>query len=347
MVPDDTRPSAPPPPEGSARPIAPSTTRGRRATGAGTRPMTPQPRAERFRPEDPAREAPAVVALGGGHGLAIALHAARRYARSVTAVVSVADDGGSSGRLRRDLGVPAPGDLRRCLVALAADDNVWKEAFEHRFGGGELGGHALGNLIIVGLAETLGDFTAALDEAGCLLDAVGRVLPATADPVILKADVEGEAVEGQVAVSNSPGRIRRVELVPDDAPACADAVTAIELADQVVLAPGSLYTSLLPVLCVNDLRAAVTGARGRVVQIANLRPQIPETAGLDATDHLLAVLEHGARVDALVYQQAGSLAADETRIRGWGVEPVAADVCRADGLVHDPDRLAKALEALL
>jgi uncharacterized cofD-like protein len=293
------------------------------------------------------RKEPAVVALGGGHGLSVVLRAAREYAGTITGIVSVADDGGSSGRLRRDFGVPAPGDLRRCLVALAGSDTVWRDAFEHRFGGGELGGHALGNLVIVGLTETLGDFTAALEEAGRLLDAVGRVFPATTDPVVLKADVEGEAVEGQVAVQNSAGRKRRVEVVPSDAVAPRDAVAAIASADQVVLAPGSLYTSLLPVLCVRDLRSAVAEAPGRVVQVSNLRPQPPETTGLDATDHLLAVREHGARVDTFLYQQNGALSADDRVIQGWGVEPVPADVARADGLVHDPGRLAAALEALL
>jgi uncharacterized cofD-like protein len=290
---------------------------------------------------------PAVVALGGGHGLSVVLGAARRYAGTITGVVSVADDGGSSGRLRRDFGVPAPGDLRRCLVALAGSDTVWRDAFEHRFGGGELGGHALGNLVIVGLTETLGDFTAALQEAGRLLDAVGRVLPATTDPVVLKADVEGEAVEGQVAVQNSAGRIRRVELVPSDAAAPPEAMAAIASADQVILAPGSLYTSLLPVLCVRDLRAAVGAALGRVIQVSNLRPQQPETAGLDATDHLRAVEEHRARVDVFLYQQDGALAADDVLIRGWGVEPVPADVARDDGLLHDPGKLATTLQALL
>ena len=292
------------------------------------------------------RAGPAVVALGGGHGLAVALQAARRYAGTLTAVVSVADDGGSSGRLRRDLGVPAPGDLRKCLVALAGRESVWRDAFEHRFGVGDLGGHALGNLVIVGLAETLGDFTAALDEAGRLLDAVGRVLPATTDPVVLKADVDGGAIEGQVAVASTSHRIRRVGLVPDDAEASPLAIAAIEHADQVLLAPGSLYTSLLPVLAVAQLRDAVGAASARVVHVANLRAEPPETAGLDATDHLRTVLEHGARVDAFLYQ-AGGLAADEDAIRAWGIEPLAADVARGDGLVHDPARLATALQALL
>ena len=137
---------------------------------------------------------PKVVALGGGHGLAMTLRGVRGYAGQLTAVASVADDGGSTGRLRRDFGVPAPGDLRKCLVALAGDAEVWPDAFEHRFSAGDLEGHALGNLMIVGLTETLGDFCRALDEAGRLLHAVGRVLPATTDAVVLKADIEGEDV---------------------------------------------------------------------------------------------------------------------------------------------------------
>ncbi len=323
------------------------TIRTRRPAGAGTRPGGPQPKAELDLPSGPVPDGPDVVALGGGHGLAVVLRAARQYAGSITAVVTVADDGGSSGRLRRDFGGLAPGDLRKCLVALAGDETVWREAFEQRFTGGDLDGHALGNLIIVGLAEALGDYTKALEEAGRLVHAVGRVLPATTDAVVLKADVDGEPVEGQVAVANSRGRIRRVELVPSDAAACPGAVSAVELADQVVLAPGSLFTSLVPVLCVAGLRAALASARGRVVQVANLRPQLPETEGLDATDHLRVALEHGGRVDAFVYERDGVLVADEPVIRALGVEPVAAEVARADGLAHDPPRLAAALRALL
>ena len=309
---------------------------------------------------------PAVVALGGGHGLAVVLRAVRRYTASITAVVSVADDGGSSGRLRRDLGVLPPGDIRRCLVALASDDSLWAGAFEHRFAEGELEGHALGNLVLVGLADALGSFPAALKEAGRLLRTVGRVVPATTEPVVLKAELGGSVspgrsdsgmpdsrmpdsgtqVEGQVAVAASRG-IRRVALVPEDPPAPAEALSAIAGADQVVLAPGSLYTSLLPVLCVPTLRDAIATTPARVVQVANLRPQVPETAGLDATDHLRAVLDHGARVDVFLYQEGGTLAVDVEVIRSWGVEPVAAAIAAADEVAHDPERLAKALHALL
>jgi uncharacterized cofD-like protein len=294
---------------------------------------------------------PAVVALGGGHGLATALTSARRYAGSVTAVVSVADDGGSSGRLRKVHDVPAPGDLRKCLVALAASDSMWREAFEHRFRGGDLDGHALGNLIIVGLTQVLGDFGRALDEACRMLDCAGRVLPATTDPVVLTADAgEGSdpgRVEGQVAVSNSMDRIRRVHIVPADAKPHPDVLSAIEMADQVILAPGSLFTSLAPVLCVPAIREALAGTRGRIVHVCNLHPQVPETLGLDATDHLRAVLDHGARVDAFLYQLGGELAADEIAIGDLGVEPVAADMAGPGGHVHDPAALAKALEGLL
>jgi len=175
---------------------------------------------------------PRVVALGGGHGLAAALRATRRYAGELTAVVSVADDGGSSGRLRRDLGGLPPGDLRKCLVALADPDNEWAHAFEYRFPAGDLEGHPLGNLILAGLSETLGDPVAALDEAARLLGATGTVRPATTEPVVLKAEVDGGSVEGQVAVMTADERIRRVEVVPHDAPAHPDALAALARVDE-------------------------------------------------------------------------------------------------------------------
>jgi uncharacterized cofD-like protein len=293
------------------------------------------------------RDRPRVVALGGGHGLAAALRAARRYAGELTAVVSVADDGGSSGRLRRDLDVLPPGDLRTCLVALAAPDNLWARAFDHRFTAGELAGHPLGNLILAGLDKTLDDPVAAIDEAARLLGTTARVRPATAEPVVLKAEVDGGSVEGQVAVMTADQRIRRVELVPRDAPAHPDALDALARADQVILAPGSLYTSLLPVLCVLGIAEAVTTTPGVVVQVCNLRPQPPETTGLDAADHLRAVLDHGARVDVFLSERGGALPVDEDRIRGWAVHPVAGAVAGRSGLVHDPAKLASALADLL
>src|SRR3954471_20387881 len=164
-----------------------------------------------------------VVAIGGGHGLATTLRAVRNYAADITAVVSVADDGGSTGRLRRGLGALGVGDLRKCLVALASDradgdEQSWARTFEHRFGAGELDGHALGNLVLVGLADVTGDWESALGIAGRALGTVGRVLPATSGPVVIKATLDDGTVEGQVAVQNTHGRIHRIELVPPDAP---------------------------------------------------------------------------------------------------------------------------------
>jgi uncharacterized cofD-like protein len=292
--------------------------------------------------------APDVIALGGGHGLSVALHALREYAGAITAVVSVADDGGSSGRLRRDLDVPAPGDLRRCLVALASGDGPWPDAFEHRFGAGELAGHALGNLVLVGLCETLGDLTAALDEAGHLLGAVGRVLPATLDAVSLTAEVGGRRVTGQVAIAEAGrhARIRDVRVQPGDARASEPALQAIEHASQVLLGPGSLFTSTVAVLAVREIRSAIAQAPGVVVQVANLATE-NETAGLDGTDHLAAVCDHGGRVDVFVYDPERGLEVDEARVRDLGAVPCPAPIARPDGRGHDPAQLAKALSALL
>ena len=289
-----------------------------------------------------------VTALGGGHGLSVTLRAVRRYAQSVAAVVSVADDGGSSGRLRRDLGVAAPGDLRKSLVALAGSDGPWAAAFEHRFTSGELEGHALGNLLLVGLAESLGDLDRALEEAGRLLGAVGRVIPATVDAVTLEADIGGEAVAGQVAVETlRPGAlVSRVRIVPAEAAATPAAVAAIGAADQIVLAPGSLYTSVLAAACVPEIRTAIRQTKGLVVHVANLRADA-ETLGLDGTDQLRALLDHEVRVDVLLHDPGRGLPVSETGARALGVRTVAADVAAADGCAHDPARLATALSALL
>ena len=249
--------------------------------------------------------------------------AIRRYAGSITAVVSVADDGGSSGRLRRDFGVLPPGDLRRCLVALA-DDDTWGRAFEHRFSGGELDGHALGNLMLVGLTDTLGDFTAALDEAGRVLRAVGRVLPGHHRAGRAQGESWASARSRARSRCRTAGGSAGSSWCPADAPASPDAVAAIAAADQVVLAPGSLYTSLLPVLCV--ARAPATRSRPRR-RASSRSPtsarRCPRPLGLDGVDHLQAVLDHGARVDSLLYAVDGALAFDDARVRALGVEPPA------------------------
>jgi len=288
---------------------------------------------------------PRVVALGGGHGLATTLAAVRHYARQVTAVVSVADDGGSSGRLRKIAGIPAPGDLRRCLVAMASDGSLWARAFEYRFPSGDLQGHALGNLIIAGLANVTGDFGQALDVASEMVEATGRVLPATSVPVVLKADVAGREVVGQVNVSESAGPIGSVSIVPPDAPVSEEVMAALVEADQIVIGPGSLFTSVLAVCAVPTIRDVLaSGTRARRIYVCNLRPQQPETAGFGSEDHVRAVLEHGITPDTVV-ASAGSTA-DPAAGSILGIPLVTADLARADGTGHDPDRLAAVLRLL-
>ena len=282
---------------------------------------------------------PAVVALGGGHGLSATLRAARRYAGDIAAIVSVADDGGSSGRLRSAFGIPAPGDLRRCLVALA-DDSLWTRVLEHRFGAGELEGHAFGNLLIAALADFTGDFEVALHETGKLLGLQGEVYPATREPVVLKAEVEGVSVEGQVAVSNA-GRISGVSVIPPDARTPEGALHAIAAADQIVLGPGSLFTSVLAVVAVPAIRDAIAAAPGRTVYVCNLRPQVPETEDYDVADHLAALAAHGLAVDVALCHP-GALPMGDV-----GVVCVEAPVAAPDLTEHDPALLSEALARLV
>jgi uncharacterized cofD-like protein len=282
---------------------------------------------------------PDVVALGGGHGLSATLRAARQYADDITAIVSVADDGGSSGRLRSAFGIPAPGDLRRSLVALA-DDSLWTAVFEHRFDAGELEGHAFGNLLIAALADYTGDFEVALYETGRLLGLEARVFPATREPVVLKAEVEGTSVEGQVAVMNA-GRISGVSLVPPDARTPQGALDAIADADQIVIGPGSLFTSVLAVVAVPAVRAALAEAGARKVYVCNLRPQDPETAGYDVADHVAALAAHGLSIDVALCHPGALPMGDP------GVVCVEEAVAAPDLSEHDPSLLAGALARLV
>jgi uncharacterized cofD-like protein len=281
-----------------------------------------------------------VVAIGGGHGLAATLSAVRRYAGSVTAVVSVADDGGSSGRLRQAFAIPAPGDLRRCLVALGDPGSAWAGFFEHRFDAGELEGHPLGNLVIAGLAGALGDFIAAVEEAGRLVGCTGQVLPATTTPVVLKGAAGGGDVEGQVNVS-SAAHLSTVSLVPPDAPAPDAAVAAIAAADQVVLGPGSLFTSVLAAAIVPGILSALAETAATKVYVCNLGPQLPETDGFDVAAHVSALAAHGVHPDVVLCQRGGMA-------RGDCSVPVVDDEVAAPGAgAHDPARLGRALAALV
>ena len=310
-------------------------------------------------------DGPRVVALGGGHGLAASLAALRRLTPYVTAVVTVADDGGSSGRLRRELGVLPPGDLRMALAALAGDDDwgrTWAGLLQHRFGGtGALAGHPVGNLMLAGLAETLGDPVVALDTVARMVGAVGRVLPMSPLPLEIAADVAGLddtdparvcRIRGQVAVASTVGQVMAVSLVPPDPPACAEAVRAVLDAELVVLGPGSWFTSVLPHLLVPDLLAALAGTAARRVVALNLAAQPGETAGFSPQQHLEVLAAHapGLRVDAVV---ADTDAVSDPRglmsgVSALGARLVLAPVAAGDGTPrHDPPRLAEAYRQVL
>jgi uncharacterized cofD-like protein len=302
-----------------------------------------------------------VVALGGGHGLFASLSGLRRVSRDLTAVVTVADDGGSSGRLRREFGVLPPGDLRMALAALCGDDSwgtTWSRVIQHRFTGDEgIGGHAVGNVLIVALWELLGDTVQGLDWVARLLGAHGRVLPMASVPLDIVAEVEGAdpdrpdeltIVKGQVACATTTGRVRSISLIPATPPACPEAVQAIGSADWVVLGPGSWFTSVLPHLLVPELAAALVGTRARRLVALNLAPQPGETTGFSPHAHLEVLADHAPAlaVDVVLADRAatrGATAELEKAAGLLGARLVLADLAMGDGSPrHDPLRLAGA-----
>ena len=304
-----------------------------------------------------------VVALGGGHGLAASLSALRLLETELTGIVTVADNGGSSGRLRAELGGLPPGDLRMALAALCGDDQwgrQWAGILQHRFGGdGELRGHAVGNLLITAIWDLLGDHVGGLDLVGQLLGARGRVLPMAAVPLDIEADVHLDAapdrltlVRGQVQVAGVEGQVVAVRLDPEDPPACPEAVEAVGAADWVVVGPGSWFTSVMPTLLVPDLRDALIRTPARRALVLNLGEQDGETAGLSPTDHLDVLAAHAPdlRLDAVVADRtlvddSGVL---ERAARDLGAELVVGDVARAPGSdQHDPEALSRTLSGLL
>ncbi|GAB2852202.1 uridine diphosphate-N-acetylglucosamine-binding protein YvcK [Actinocorallia aurea] len=303
---------------------------------------------------------PGVVALGGGHGLHASLSALRRVTDRLTAVVTVADDGGSSGRLRRELGVIPPGDLRMALAALCGDDQwgrTWSEVVQHRFRSqGDLHEHAVGNLLIVALWELLGDTVEGLDWVGRLLGAQGRVLPMSTVPLDIVADVLGvdpdrpleiTRVRGQVECARTPGKVQSVSLVPEEPPASPEALEAVYEADWVVFGPGSWFTSVLPHLKVPELRRALEETRARRVVALNLAPQPGETDDFSQQAHLDVLHAHAPdlRVD-VVLADAGVVEDHEAlgkSAQRLGGELLLADVAMHDGSPrHDPALLAQA-----
>ena len=299
---------------------------------------------------------PQVVALGGGHGLAASLSALRRITDRITAIVTVADDGGSSGRLRSELGVLPPGDLRMALSALCDDSEwgrTWRDLLQYRFtSAGDLDKHAMGNLLIVALWNQLGDTVAGLDWVGRLLGARGRVLPMASVPLDIEADVVDEGtrslVRGQSSVATALGQIEQVRLVPQDPPACPEAVDAVHEADWVVLGPGSWYTSVLPHLLVPELADALLTTKARRLVNLNLAPAgETETAGMGATQLLAVVHDHGPalRIDVVIadprsVEDVGEL---EKQAEALGARLLLRQVGAGDGSPrHEPLRLAAA-----
>jgi uncharacterized cofD-like protein len=242
---------------------------------------------------------PRIVTIGGGHGLSTLLRGLKGYTRKLTAIVTVADDGGSSGRLRQTYGILPPGDIRNCLAALSNDEQMLTQLFRYRFSGvGELDGHSFGNLFITALADITGSFEAAIAESGKVLSVGGRVLPSTLHDVKLVADMElphslnQVRVEGESRIPQMAGRVRRVWLEPNDAPAFPPTLKAVLNADMIVVGPGSLYTSLLPNLLVPDLLGAINASRALKVYVSNIATQAGETDVYTCYDHVRALEEH-------------------------------------------------------
>jgi uncharacterized cofD-like protein len=299
-----------------------------------------------------------VVAVGGGHGLAQALLAVQSYAGEITAVVSVADNGGSSGRLAPALGIPPPGDCRRALLALSPEPSRWRKAVDHRFSSGDLAGHSLGNLMLAGLAAGGEGLEGALATLGLLIGARGRVIPAAAVPLTLRAVVDGVEILGQVAVALARGRLSELQVLPPEAVASPSALEALAAADQVVIGPGSLFTSLGAALAVPGITAAINDGAGRLIYVCNLTTQEGETLGMDGAEHVAALCRiSGLRLpDVVVANDAPFpvppmvqvVVADRRQIEELGSRLETGGLAdpSADWPQHDPARLGAVLRRL-
>ena len=318
--------------------------------------MKPQTETE-FEPLLLDPDGPSVVAVGGGHGQAAALEAIQCYAGEIAALVSVADDGGSSGRLS-GLGIPPPGDIRRCLLALTPEPSLWSELFAHRFKGGDVTDHSLGNLILAGLTDLFGDFESAVKTAERMLGTLGTVIPVADHPIMLEATIDGKRVVGQREIGATRGHISELHIEPRDAVVTRRALTAIAGADQIVIGPGSLYTSIISAMKVSMLTDAIMGSLSQRVFVLNLVTQDGETLGMTGLEELEALAKHagitgpGTVVAPLTPVppppglQAVFLTEEEAGLHGW--EIVFADVVddSADWPAHDPLKLGRVLDQL-
>jgi uncharacterized cofD-like protein len=305
-----------------------------------------------------------IVALGGGHGLHASLSALRLLSPQLTAIVTVADDGGSSGRIRRELKVLPPGDLRMALAALAGEAPAqarWAELLQHRIGGhGVLAGHPVGNLMLTALLEREPDPIAALAQLAELVGAVGRVLPMSPVPLDLVAEADRfdpddpartRQIRGQSSIAATPGRVRTVRLLPPGAPACADAVDAVREADLVVLGPGSWFTSVIPHLLLRELGTALCATSARVLVVLNLVPQAGETDDYEPHQLLDVLQEHaapcgGLKIDTVLADTDSVLDAEQLgrHVSAMGARLVVSRLAADDSAErHDPRRLSSAI----
>ena len=304
---------------------------------------------------------PTIVVIGGGTGLSTLLRGLKVETTNLTAIVTVADDGGSSGRLREDLGMVPPGDLRSCLVALADTEPLMEKLFQYRFAGtGDLSGHSFGNLFIAAMTQVVGDVELALQESCKVLAVRGQVLPSSASPVKLSAELcDGTIIHGESNIPLSDKAISRVMLEPEDVPAVKSALDAILEADAVVLGPGSLYTSVMPNLLVRQIAEALRQTKAIRLYVCNVMTQPGETDGYKASDHVRALLEHagpgiidyvlvnvedvaGCLLEHYARQGACPVEPDIEAVEKLGVTVVPSRVISETNWVrHDPDRLAK------
>ena len=297
---------------------------------------------------------PAVTVIGGGHGLSVLLRGIKTATNNVSAVVTVADDGGSSGRLREELGIIPPGDLRNCLVALADTEPLMEKLFQHRFGGDStLAGHSFGNLFIAAMNEVTGDMETALKESSKVLAVKGRVIPASKEHVRLDAVMtDGTVVEGESQIPEAHKKIRRVRLYPKKVPAVPAALEAIESADAIVLGPGSLYTSIMPNLLVDGVADALKKSKAIKIYICNYTAAQHAKAILDHTGHgaIDYVLVNSAPIPESMWQGTGATPVDidEDKVNALGLGLIKADLMSETQIGrHDPDKLCAAVMRII
>lgn len=311
---------------------------------------------------------PSVVVIGGGTGLSTLLRGLKKQTGNLTAIVTVADDGGSSGRLREELGIVPPGDLRSCLVALADTEPLMEKLFQYRFiGAGDLTGHSFGNLFIAAMTQVVGgDVELALQESSKVLAVRGQVLPASARPVKISARMtDGTIINGESNISCANKRIQRVTMEPSDVPAVQSALNAIRDADIVVLGPGSLYTSVIPNLLVGNIVEALRNTRAMRMYVCNVMTQPGETDHYTASDHVRALFDHGGQgivdyvlvnveeiasclLDHYAREGACPVKADIDELEQMGVTVIPAQLVNESNWVrHDPERLARVIFSMM